>query len=664
MLQNVKLGTKLLLGFGAVAVITLVLGIIGYYGAVEGEKSVEEIGGVRLPSIDSLLVIKTEAERIRGTLRTLVIPGLTREVRDRQYQNLDASRQVYEAHWKEYEPLPKTPEEAEEWKAFAPAWDAWRAENNKYIDIMRQWDKLGMSDPMLLGRQVEGFTKDHYRLVQRVLTLMNRNDVFDGGDDHTTCAAGKWMAGFKTDNPDLAAEVKAMYAPHQKFHESVKKIKEAHGQGKTDALQSLYTAEMIPAMQAVFQHFENMIRIIDEAGSLSEQAKARLLGPVTTTMRTALEKLDKIVEINHTVAAKEVKSSQSQAGFLKVFTLIAAIAGVILAMGLGLLIARGITRTLTRITQGMSEGADQVASASGQVSSSSQSMAEGASQQAASIEETSSSMEEMSSMTKRNADNAGIADGLMKEANQVVTTANASMGRLTESMQEISKASEETSKIIKTIDEIAFQTNLLALNAAVEAARAGEAGAGFAVVADEVRNLAMRAANAAKDTAQLIEGTVKKVNDGSTLVSSTNDAFKKVAESSGKVGTLVAEIAQASKEQSNGIDQVNTAISEMDKVVQQNAANAEESASAAEEMSAQAEQLKEYVDELVILVTGRKNEAGRSAAAHRIHRPMKTIASKVKSVAKAKKSLLVHKTGEVRPDQVIPFDEDEHFKDF
>nr|NJM00929.1 hypothetical protein [Desulfobacula sp.] len=254
----------------------------------------------------------------------------------------------------------------------------------------------------------------------------------------------------------------------------------------------------------------------------------------------------------------------------------------------------------------MGEGANQVASASAQVSSAGQSMAEGASEQAASIEETSSSMEEMASMTRRNAENAGNADGLMREANQGVTTANAAMGRLTESMREISKAGEETSRIIKTIDEIAFQTNLLALNAAVEAARAGEAGAGFAVVADEVRNLAMRAAAAAGDTARLIEGMVKKVTDGSGLVSTTSEAFGKVAESTGKAGALVTEIAQASREQSGGIDQVNIAMAQMDKVVQQNAANAEESASAAEEMSAQAEQLKEFVDELVMLVTGRR----------------------------------------------------------
>jgi methyl-accepting chemotaxis protein len=662
MLQNMKLGTKLMLGFFVVAMITLVLGIVGYYGAVQGGKSVEEIGEVQLPSIDSLMEIKSEAERTRGTMRTLAVSGLSNEARERQYQNLDTSRQTYEAAWKVYEPIPRTPEGERAWKQFVPAWNAWLAENNKYIEIMRQWDKLGMSDPMLLGRQVESFTKDHYRLVQRVLTLMNRNELFDGGEDHTTCNAGKWMAGFKTDSPTLTAEVKAMYVPHQKFHEAVKKIKEAHD--KTDAMQALYTAEMLPAMQVVFEHFENMTRIIDEGVSLSEQAKSQLLGPVTATMRTALELLNETEEIINTEAVKEVKAAQTQAGFLKAVSLIAAIAGVTLAMVLGFFIARGISQTLTRISTGMSEGADQVASASVQVSSSSQSMAEGASQQAASIEETSSSMEEMSSMTKRNAENAGNADGLMKDVNQVVQTANASMGRLTESMQEISKASEETSKIIKTIDEIAFQTNLLALNAAVEAARAGEAGAGFAVVADEVRNLAMRAANAAKDTAQLIEGTVKKVNEGSNLVSTTNEAFNKVAESSGKVGTLVAEIAQASKEQSNGIDQVNIAISEMDKVVQQNAANAEESASAAEEMSAQAEQLKEYVDELVVLVMGKKNEAGHSKVVHTIHRPMKTISSKSRAVAKTKKILPAHKANEIRPDQVIPFDEDENFKDF
>jgi methyl-accepting chemotaxis protein len=337
---------------------------------------------------------------------------------------------------------------------------------------------------------------------------------------------------------------------------------------------------------------------------------------------------------------------------------IAILAGILLAF----LITRIITRHINHIIESLNESAYQVASASGQVSLASQQLAEGSSEQAASIEETSSSLEEMSSMTKQNANNASQAENLMQEAIQVVHEANESMVELNSSMDAISKASEETSKIIKTIDEIAFQTNLLALNAAVEAARAGEAGAGFAVVADEVRNLAMRAADAAKHTAELIEGTVKKVNDGSKLVSRTNEAFSKVTDSSSKVGELVAEITAASHEQAQGIEQINTAVIEMDKVTQSNAANSEESASASEELNAQAEQMKAMVSELVAMVGGAKAE--RSAVMHTAKAKIHNALEVATPVKKAKnKALAVYKAKEATPDQVIPLD-DEDFRDF
>jgi methyl-accepting chemotaxis protein len=284
--------------------------------------------------------------------------------------------------------------------------------------------------------------------------------------------------------------------------------------------------------------------------------------------------------------------------------LAASVGAVILGVLIMLPIVRSINRPILSAAESLSNGADQTTGAANQVSSASQSLAEGASQQAASIEETSASLEELASMTKHNADNAQKANDLARQARQAADKGAADMESMKTAVEAIKHSSDDIAKIIKTIDEIAFQTNILALNAAVEAARAGEAGMGFAVVADEVRNLAQRSAQAAKETAAKIEGAIARTAQGVEISGKVAEAFNDIVGKARQVDELVAQVSSASQEQSQGITQINTAITQMDKVTQSNAASAEESAAAAEELNAQSCVMKESAAGLLRLVGG------------------------------------------------------------
>ena len=363
------------------------------------------------------------------------------------------------------------------------------------------------------------------------------------------------------------------------------------------------------------------------------------------------------------------------------------VVGIAITITKSLILGHKITGPVHEGLQDVRQSLNNVSAGSIQVHSSAQQLADGSSSQASSLEETSSSLEELSSMTKQNADNAAQARAMMQEAGQIVNKVNKHMDDMAKAIAEITKSSEETGKIIKTIDEIAFQTNLLALNAAVEAARAGEAGAGFAVVADEVRNLAMRSAEAAKNTSQLIENTMKAVKNGNELTSSTQAAFKDNMESSAKISQLVDEIATASQEQAHGIAQINRAVADMDKITQQAALNAESSASASDTMNAEVLRLKGHVDQLVMLVginegadfsAPKRKPAFAEKPAVRVSgkqvskvvtkssvKALPAPAAKAASPSKAapKKSAAAgSKT--MRPEQVIPFDKEDDFKDF
>jgi methyl-accepting chemotaxis protein len=272
--------------------------------------------------------------------------------------------------------------------------------------------------------------------------------------------------------------------------------------------------------------------------------------------------------------------------------------------GLLLFVVRSTNAALLSAVSDLSIEAGQVASAAAQIASSSQSLAHGSSEQAASLEETSSSSEEINSVARENTENTRAAADLVGHVQRRFAETNLSLDGTVAAMQELNGSSEKISKIIKVIDEIAFQTNILALNAAVEAARAGEAGMGFAVVADEVRNLAQRSAQAAKDTASLIEESIAKSRDGKTKVDHVAVAIREIAQDSAKIKVLVDGVNVASQEQSRGIEQVAKAVTQMEQVTQRTAASAEEGAAASTELTAQADALRGIVERLTAMVGG------------------------------------------------------------
>jgi len=350
-------------------------------------------------------------------------------------------------------------------------------------------------------------------------------------------------------------------------------------------------------------------KIIDATANL-KNALTQYLSQVTDqkTFRSLMaSQKEKLRQVNIGLGRISVEKleNQTRTSLFIIFGFI--IAAILIGTFYAFFSTKKIVSQVEIVIQGVTVGTNHVASAAGQLSTASQRLAEGSSDQAAAIEETSSSMEEMSSMTNQNATHSEQAREMMLDATQIVEKVNKKMDAMAAAIEAITRSNEETGKIIKTIDEIAFQTNLLALNAAVEAARAGEAGAGFAVVADEVRSLALRAAKAAKETSNLIEDTIKAVNNGNEITLATRESFRENMAITGKVGELVAEIAAASNEQASGIEQVNRVVTEMEKVTQQNAAGAEESASAVEEVIVQTDRMKAYISDLLALI-GTKNK--------------------------------------------------------
>jgi len=428
-------------------------------------------------------------------------------------------------------------------------------------------------------------------------------DVMAEDIDPEKTLFGSWYPTFQCEDEDLVGALEGVAVHHARFFKTVQDLISVDADKRQEQF-AILERIMNQTDYEVLHPILASEKRIAEAEAQEQTAIQELMatfkkisGPLQLLNARADDQLaGAIQKSRQDVHGILMSSGVSQSVLLVVSLIIAALCGFWLS--------RSLIRPLKSTINEMNAISQQVHTVSQQSSLSSSELAQGASEQAASLEETSSSLEEMSAITSENAEKSRLADGLMAQSGQVSKDANDSMVSLVNSMEAILNASDETFKIIKTIDEIAFQTNLLALNAAVEAARAGESGRGFAVVADEVRNLAGRAADAVRHTTELIEGTSKSVREGAEIATKTHEAFIKMTELALKVGGLVNEIAVASGQQSAGIEQINRAVSEMNQGVQQNAANSEESAAAAQGMRALSSTMNSLVDGLVALAEG------------------------------------------------------------
>jgi len=549
-LKNTQISTKLIVGFSVMIMLIALIGFMGFNNAGTIQKQLAAIFDTNLPGIANLLEADRDLQQLLVAERSLVFANANSDIFKNLIKDYEENLQQAATRWEKYKSLAQT--------------DAEKTLFAKYEEARQEW--FSLSSQVVEGRKAD--TREG-RAIALDLTLGKAKEKFEAMREYINQL---------TELNQKAAE-DAQHKASQVYSSMVGLLLLFTGIGiliGTTLSWVLVRAIKKPIAKGLI--FAEYLSRGDLSKSFDVDQKDEI-GTLAAAMNKMVENLRGMVSLAQKIADGDltvkvnVLSEQDTLGHA----------------------LKQMVEKLSGIMSEINVASSNVAAGSQQLSSTSQAMSQGATEQASSLEEISSSMNEIASQTKQNAENAGQANKLSGEAKDYAEKGNTQMTHMVNAMGEINQSSQSISKIIKVIDEIAFQTNLLALNAAVEAARAGKHGKGFAVVAEEVRNLAARSAKAAKETAEMIEGSVKKVTDGTDMANRTAEALKEIVASVGKVTDLVAEIAAASNEQAQGVSQISTGLGQIDQVTQQNTAHAEESASASEELSSQAMVLQQLI---------------------------------------------------------------------
>lgn len=619
-----SLNTRIYFSFAAMILIAILLGYTGWSNLASTASSLKNLIEGDLPATQLIATIMQNMESMRGPQRSLLDNNLEPAMREKQHGYIETTENNLKTAIAELETLlakeSKSSEHKDEWSVLQsewqretrPSYNAWTINNGDLLGLYREWEKTYILDPEQLLKDLQRFRADHYSLSARLgqMIVAGQASTAPVLPDDDRCAFGQWRKGFDnktlyfSNNPEMQRAMQTMIDPHKIFHKTAAEVWEkikADPKGNIEAIKNAYL-QNYQAAEQVIGNFAIMVSEVEKARDIYYQAEALSFGKLYQSQVTALDNMTKFSTHNQNIttnnATQAIMQSNSSTQFVKNLTLAALIIGLFMALFVRRTIRTKLTDPLLDVIENLSVQSDSLAHTAENFSQSSTELSQGAADQASSLEETSSTLEEMASMTRKNADNAQQANTFMTNNAQQIGESSEAIRRMGLAMNEINDSSSQISRIIKTIEEIAFQTNLLALNAAVEAARAGEAGKGFAVVADEVRNLAQRSAQASRDTASLIEGTVHRINNGTAITRNIEERFVSIDQTTSQVASMIGGITTATAEQAQGMDSLNIAIARIDRITQDNAANAEETAAACTKLNQDIDNIGEAVNVL------------------------------------------------------------------